>query len=515
MVSRPTLQSRSVRAGALGAVILAAAAIALALHRTGHTQGDDFALYLRQARSLFDGDVGAVVADNRFTVLNSGSSFSPIAYPWGWPLLLAPFVQQWGLDYDRLKVLEVGIFCLWLVLLHGIVRRRMGRLIALGMTAVIGTAPLFLVHTDQLLTEFPHLAAVALVLWWYDRVRAKSPLITASTKDLVVLGTLVTVAFNMRRESIVLLGVIAVVQAVELIAASSEGSVARVDLRGRLASVFRLVQSRWRMIVAPYAAFVATAIGFQLLLPTMLLPDNGNSAKFIGARFSDYAGALTLHLGLGRHPALGVLIVGVAIVGAVIGVRRRPDLNLPLVVLAILSALVIGTHLRMVDRYWFQVTVWVLYFATVAIVTAFQVLLRQRRRLVVALGVTPLVLLVVAHAVVLPGDIADARQFNADGRVQFGPAHPDVIPIYDAVGDLTPPTAVIAFFRARTMTLLTDRRAIQSTNIDQIIRRADYFAQRREKSYWQPDLTPFEAKAMGLEIVWSDSMWILWRLPLP
>ncbi len=142
--------------------------------------------YLRQARSLFDGDIGAVLADNRFAVLNSDAAFSPLAYPWGWPLLLSPFVHLWGYDYDRLKLVEVAVFCVWLVLLHGIVRRRIGRMAALAIVAVIGTAPVFLVHTDQLLTEFPHLAAVAVFIWWYDRVRARATLLTASRFDLVV-----------------------------------------------------------------------------------------------------------------------------------------------------------------------------------------------------------------------------------------------------------------------------------------------------------------------------------------
>ena len=122
---------------ALATVVVGAAVAAVLLHRNGHTQGDDFALYLRQARSLFDGDIGDVVADNRFSVVNSGPVFSPIAYPWGWPLMLAPFVNRWGYDYDRLKLLEVAAFCIWLVLVHGIVRRRAGRLLAIAVTAVV------------------------------------------------------------------------------------------------------------------------------------------------------------------------------------------------------------------------------------------------------------------------------------------------------------------------------------------------------------------------------------------
>ena len=65
---------------------------------------------------------------------------------------------SWGLDYDRLKLVEVAALCVWLVLVHGIVRRRAGRIVALALTAVFATAPVYLLHTDQLLTEFPHMA---------------------------------------------------------------------------------------------------------------------------------------------------------------------------------------------------------------------------------------------------------------------------------------------------------------------------------------------------------------------
>ena len=160
---------------ALTVVVAGSAILAMSLHRNGHTTGDDFALYLRQARSLFDGDVGQVVADNRFTVISSGGAFSPIAYPWGWPLLLSPFVHLWGYDYDRLKLLEVACFCVWLVLAHGIVRRRAGRLVAICVVAVVGTAPVLLLHTDQLLSEYPHAAMVAAFIWWMDRIKVRRP----------------------------------------------------------------------------------------------------------------------------------------------------------------------------------------------------------------------------------------------------------------------------------------------------------------------------------------------------
>jgi len=51
-------------------VLAVVAALATSLHRDGHTWGDDFTLYLRQAKGLVDGNVGQVIADNHFNVDN-------------------------------------------------------------------------------------------------------------------------------------------------------------------------------------------------------------------------------------------------------------------------------------------------------------------------------------------------------------------------------------------------------------------------------------------------------------
>lgn len=526
----------------LPALVALAAVLATLMHRNGHTQGDDFALYLRQARSIFDGDISTVVADNRFAVLNSDANFSPIAYPWVWPLLLSPFVHLWGFDYDRLKLVEVGVYCVWLVLLHGIVRRRLGRLVALAVVAVFATAPSYLAHTDQLLTEIPHLTAIALFVWWYDRLRSRTDLLHASAGDLCTLGAFVTLAFNVRRESVVLLVVIAVMQVYDLVRVrhgeSTEPDPPGVDppaaalapVPRTTADVATDVRSHWRVLATPYVAFAISATTFQLLLPTTLLPDNGNGLEFLDDRMSEYPAILSQQLGLGDHPLIGVAILLLAAAGIALGGRRRPGLDGPLVLIGLLSAVTISTHLRTVERYWFQITPWVVYFAASACVESARLAIAGVQRASATPGrapaaggavtrtsagaaIVPLLVVVVCHLAVLPGDVSDARDYNAAGRVQSGPSNPDVAPIFDAVNDLTPPDAVIAYFRARTMTLLTDRRSMQTKNLERIAQDADYFAQRRGSSYWQPVLTSAQAIRDGWEEVWSDAHWILWRVP--
>lgn len=482
------------------AALLGVAVLATALHRHGHTQGDDFALYLRQARSIFEGDVGAVIDDNRFSVLNSDSGFSPIGYPWGWPLVLSPFVHLWGLDYDRLKLVTVLMFCTWLVLLFGIVRRRIGRWAALGVTACIATSPLFLAHTDQLLSEYAFFVAIGLVIWWCDRIQRTADIVTATQAPLVVLGALMALAFNVRREAVVLVAVVASAQAVALVAQRHGAPL--------VATIGDRIRASWRALLTPYVSFFVSVVLMQLLLPTALFPDNGNSRAYIDDRWGEYPRTLADQLALGDRPVLGIVILVLAVVGAVIGVRRRPALDTPLVVLALFSALLIGTHFRQVERYWLQVTPWVVYFATVALVSLASAIGR-RNRIVGLIAIAPLVIVIAAHLVVLPGRVSDAREFDRDGRSQSGPSNPTVAPIYEAVLEYTPADSVVAFFRARTMTLLTDRRSFQTKDLDRILQSADYYAERRDSKYWQPTLDEDHA---GLVEVWSNSRWTLWRV---
>ena len=368
---------------ALGVVVLTGAVLAVNLHRNGHNQGDDFALYLRQARSIFDGDTAQVVADNRFAVLNSDFGFSPIAYPWGFPLLLSPFVKQWGLDYGRLKLVEVACFCMWIVLVHGIVRRRVGRGIAIAVAAVLATAPILLLHTDQLLSEFPHAMVLAAWVWWLDRVLRRSPLIGAGTRQLVTLGVLGAAAYNVRRESIILIAVILVSQLVELVRARRARPPAPVP---------------WLTVVTPHLAFLGSIVFFQVLIPSMLVPDNGDSPGYIGERLGDFVGVFTQQLGIGAHPLIGTLLLLLALAGMVVGCIKRPRLDVPLAALTVLTALTVSTHFRIVGRYYFQIVPFILYFAAAAVVAGVQAMRSAEvRRAAVAVAMLPLVFLVGVH----------------------------------------------------------------------------------------------------------------------
>ena len=514
--------SRRVSGLLLTMLVLGAGLVAINLHRRGHTTGDDWALYLRMAKSLFEGNIADVISDNRFLFDNSTAVTPPI-YPWGWPLLLSPFVRVWGIDFDRLKLVEVAVFCAWLVLYHGIVRRRAGRIVALALTAVFATSYAYLVYTDQLLTEYPHMLAVAVVIWWLDRVMDRSSLMAATTRDLVILGLLAVAAYNVRREGLMLLFAIAGAQLVDL-------GAGRRDRRER----GEAGGLPWKALLTPHLTFAAGALIFQLMLPSTLVPDNGNSRRFIATRLwsldneptgrhrPQFPAHLVSQLGLHEPPVFGRWMIGLAALGAIVACVRAPRRNVPLAVLCLTTMLVIGTHLRMVARYYMQITPLIVFF--VAMLLLYVVgwlgrLLARRplaltgRRAVALLAAAPFLWLAVFHATDLPRRVDAAQAYNDSGAVQRGPAQEQNQVAMEAIEKYTGPDDVVVYYRARTATLYTGRRAVQTTSLTNMVADGDWFMQNKKDNYSQVVATPEQLTAAGFELVWQNDDWRLWRIP--
>ena len=67
--------------------------------------GDDFALYIDQARSLHDGTLDKLAQEQAFLLRNSDTkNFSPLFYPYGYPLLLLPLYHFFGMNYEVFKM---------------------------------------------------------------------------------------------------------------------------------------------------------------------------------------------------------------------------------------------------------------------------------------------------------------------------------------------------------------------------------------------------------------------------
>ncbi len=482
--------------GALAVILVGVAMAAVALHRDGLNWGDDYTLYLRQAHSLFDGNIGQVVADNHFNVDNAAKpGFSPYVYPWGWPLLLAPFLRWWGLDPARLELVGVACLCVALVALYAVVRRRAGTLVALGFVAAFGSTLTYLRHTGQLLSELPYLMLVAIALCWLDRCRRDGRRLDAAPRgELVVLGLLAVATFNTRREGLALVAAIAATHLVECRGRWRRSGAAPVDRRA---------------LATPYLTFVAGVVGFQLLLPSALAPhyDGAGLGQVWDKLRASYRVAFADQLGLpGLHGvALGAVVV-VVLVGVAQRLARHAADDIALIVVAVGSLIIAGSIPAVSDRYLMAATPFALYFAAQAVAG-----LHPKAGHVAAVAL--LGVLAVVHVGQLVDPIRDVQRANDSGIVQDGPLSPDAVAALDAVRHRTHQDDVVAFFKARAMTFFTDRRAVQSSDLQVVRERADFFLARRGSGFSQPLVSAAEAAAMDWTDVWHNDSWTLWRLP--
>ena len=275
---------RRERRSPLGVVVARRSpSLAIALHRNGHTPGRRLRAvpapgpqHLRRRHRPRSSPTTASRCST------PAAAFSPIAYPWGLPLLLSPFVHLWGLDYDRLKLVEVACFC---VVARARPRHRApaGRAPASPSPSPpsrhrAGAArrtPTSCCRSTRTRSSSPSF------IWWLDRVHAAPPACIAAPTPP---------ARHARRA-----------RGGRLQRPPRERRAPRRHRRDAVRRRARRAQPRrrrgrpspwrrgrnplgalpWKTLSIPYLSFAAGCAIAQFLLPSTLVPDNGNSRRFI------------------------------------------------------------------------------------------------------------------------------------------------------------------------------------------------------------------------------------------
>src|SRR5512133_3285441 len=106
-------------------IALISSALSFFMLTRGHLWWDDFASYVMQAKSILSWSMGDFVRHNAFTVENSSYPPGPVAYPWGFPLLLAPVYAIFGLNPLALKLVGIFFYAVFLVVFYFLARTRL------------------------------------------------------------------------------------------------------------------------------------------------------------------------------------------------------------------------------------------------------------------------------------------------------------------------------------------------------------------------------------------------------
>ena len=138
----------------------------LATIRPGQRWGDDFAQYVHHARNIA---TGVAYAETGYIYNPHNPSIGPRTYPPGFPLLLAPVVKVFGLDFRPMKVLVVVCFVGALLLMPRVFRRDLPTPYLIALILVMGLNPYFLDFKDDVLSDIPFLCFTLLSLYAFQR----------------------------------------------------------------------------------------------------------------------------------------------------------------------------------------------------------------------------------------------------------------------------------------------------------------------------------------------------------
>lgn len=180
--------------------ILSASALSFFMMTRGHPWWDDFASYVMQARAILEGNMPEFIRRNAFTIHNSLLPPGPVAYPWGFPLLLAPMYALFGINPLALKLVGLAFYALFLVALFLLARTRLEENEALLLLGLFALNPSLLLATDLILSDIPFLFFSTLGIFLVEKYPRQPKPITA-----IALGLTAFLAFFIRTNGILLL----------------------------------------------------------------------------------------------------------------------------------------------------------------------------------------------------------------------------------------------------------------------------------------------------------------------
>jgi predicted FMN-binding regulatory protein PaiB len=162
------------------------------------------------------------------------------------------------------------------------------------------------------------------------------------------------------------------------------------------------------------------------------------------------------------------------------------------------------------SRYLMAATPFAVYFAAQAISA-----IPLPRKLGPWLAAAMMALLVLHHATQMPLARRATQKTNATVAVADGPESAYVQPAWAAIRRYTHVNDVVGFWRVRALTLYTDRRGVQSSNLQLMDQQADFFMMRRNSTFFQPQVSDTTAAELGWRKVWEDTTWVLWQVRQP
>lgn len=459
----------------LSVMILISLIIGASTLTRGHQWGDDFAWYVVQAKSILRGTTDEFMAQSAFTNGQSTTHVGPLAYPWGYPLILAPVYAVKGISPLALKLPALFFYAGFLVCFYLLMRDRLTQTESLLAVSLFAFNPLLLQFLDQILSDIPFLFFSTLSLLLMTREDKRSLL------HYVFIGAAIFFTTFLRVTGVLLLGCFLVVEFFRLLADRKDRTI-----------VIKIIQESFVVCLTFVLLWIANLV---------LFPSGGESylsqyaqlietAKaFIPAYFNVFSYFFGDTQG---WKYLYYLVLIFFLVGVWNKWRQAP-------IFILFFVLWIVVHITY--PYW-QGPRYIFPLLPIFIYFAFQGMKFLIGKLpgnfhaagqMIFYGFWILIagIFLVQSSLTAYANLRNNRAIN-------GPFDPYSTEVYTYIREQTPPESVVIFFKPRVMVMMTEHPTIMSTECDRMLK-GDYLVLSRKVGENQ-QITPEEIDACNLPL---------------
>jgi len=454
----------------------------------GHEWGDDFASYIMQAQSILNGRTHEFVEHNTFTIYESSIQIGPVAYPWGYPLILTPTLIFKGIHPLTLKLPGLFFFIGFLICLYLLTNNRLTQTEALLLMALFAFNPVLVKFLDQILSDIPFLFFIFLTL-----LLITDPKLEQSSSKYIVLGTVIFFTFFIRTTGIILLASFLVYQVVRF---------------------YREQEERRTILINSVQVMVV--FGLLWFVSSLIFP-NGQGSYFrqlMGLTPDIFRRNILGYFNLfwqffGNKP-VWMYVYYTLIIFFIVGIwtRRNTDQLFIIFFSVYFTAMLFWPEWQGI-RFIFPLLPIFIYFAIQGIKTIINKL-PEKYQFSGTIIFNSFWLLIIGIFLLNSATHAYANLQNY--RKINGPFDPYSSDVYNYINAETPADSVIVFFKPRAMRLFTNRNTVMIMDCDHLAI-GDYIviSKKAENSQVPPD--EIDKCGLALNNLFENQRFIVYKVP--
>jgi len=442
----------------------------------GHEWGDDFAWYILQAKSILNGSTAEFMQQSQFTNTQSTTHVGPLAYPWGYPLILMPVYAIKGTSPLALKLPSLFFYAGFLICLYYLVKTRLTSTESLFIVSLFAFNPMLIEFENQILSDIPFLFFSTLTLLLMIQESKNSVL------RHVLIGITIFLTTFMRATGVLLLGCFLFIKFFEFLK----------NIKDRNATKQIILNS----------SLVVFVFAILWVANTFLFPNGGESylSQYAGLTFDTIRGFTISYFNVfsqffGDAAGWRYLYYVLFIFFLLGAWARRKDETIFIVFTVVWMIVHITYPYWQGARYIFPILPIFIYFTFQGIKTAIGKLPEKYRPASKRLNYG---FWAIIAGIFLFTSSANAVSNIQNNRATNGPFDPYSTEVYNYINKKTASDSVVVFYKPRVMVLMTGHNTIMSMECDRVL--SGNYLVLSKKVEWNQQIPPSQIDNCNLPL---------------